>query len=243
MKILLAPSETKSTGGTEPFDLANLWNKELYETRYKLTQIYLERLKDNSRSKQMFGLKKSGDIEYYQSVGLHSLATKAVKRYTGVAFDYLNYGSLDERSKKYIDENVIIFSNLFGPIMACNLIPEYRLAQGAKVGELEVDKYYHANSAKLLDEYLADEEILDIRAGYYDRFYTPSKPYTTLKFIKDGKVVSHWAKAYRGKALREIAKAGAKNIEEFMALSIQGLSLSEIQTRKNKTEIIYTIGE
>ncbi len=243
MKILLAPSETKSTGGTIPFSLTELWNNELFEARFKLAQIYLEELKDDARSKQMFGLKKPGEIAYYQSVGLHSLATKAMKRYTGVAFDYLNYSSLNDKQQKYIDENVIIFSNLFGPIMAGDLIPEYRLAQGSKVGELEVDKYYHANSAKLLDEYLADEEILDIRAGYYDRFYVPSRAYTTLKFVKDGKVVSHWAKAYRGKVLREIAKAGAKNIEGFMALPIEGLSLSEIQTRKNKTEIIYIIGE
>lgn len=243
MKILLAPSETKSTGGTKPFELTNLWNKELYETRYKLTQIYLEELKDDLRAKQMFGLKKSGDVKHYQSIGLHSLAAKAVIRYTGVAFDYLDYLSLNSEQQKYIDENVMIFSNLFGPILAGNYIPEYRLAQMAKAGDIEVDKYYKANSAKLLDAYLEDEEILDIRAGYYDRFYVPNKNYTTLKFLKDGKVVSHLAKAYRGKVLREIAKAGAKNIEEFMALPIQGLSLSEIQTRKNKTEIIYTIGE
>jgi len=241
MKILLAPSETKSAGGTIPFNLAELWNNELFEARSKLVQIYLEELKDDARSKQMFGLKKPGEIAYYQSVGLHSLATKAVKRYTGVAFDYLDYSSLNDEQQRYIDESVIIFSNLFGPIMAGESIPEYRLAQGAKVSELEVDKYYHANSAKLLDKYLSNEEILDIRAGYYDRFYTPSKPYTTLKFIKDGKVVSHWAKAYRGKVLREIAITGTKSIKEFMALPIQGLSLSEIQTHKNKTEIIYSI--
>jgi len=174
---------------------------------------------------------------------LHSLAAKAVIRYTGVAFDYLDYLSLNSEQQKYIDENVMIFSNLFGPILAGNYIPEYRLAQGAKVGELEVDKYYHTNSAKLLDEYLANEEVLDIRAGYYDRFYTPSKPYTTLKFIKDGKVVSHWAKAYRGKVLREIAKNQIDTIKDFMAMPIEGLSLLEMQTRKNKTEIIYTIGE
>ncbi|MBN2721322.1 MAG: YaaA family protein, partial [Campylobacterales bacterium] len=241
MKILLAPSETKSTGGTIPFSLSDLWNNELLKVRSKLTQIYLKELKDEPKSKQMFGLKKPGEIEYYRNIGLHSPAKKAVERYTGVAFDYLDYSSLDDEQQKYIDKNVMIFSNLFGPIMAGDTIPEYRLAQGAKVGEIEVDKYYHANSTKLLDEYLADEEILDIRAGYYDRFYIPSKPYTTLKFIKDGKVVSHWAKAYRGKVLREIAKAGAKSIEEFMSLPIEGLSLSEIQTRKNKTEIIYTI--
>ena len=92
-----------------------------------------------------------------------------------------------------------------------------------------------------MEAYLKDEEILDLRAGFYDKFYKPKKEYTTLKFIKEGKVVSHWAKAYRGIVLREIAKAGIKSIEEFMKLPIEGLSIHEIQTKKNKTEIIYTI--
>ena len=136
----------------------------------------------------------------------------------------------------------MLFSNLFGPIMAGDLIPEYRMAQGAKIRDIEVDKYYKANSAELLDEYLAGEEILDIRAGYYDRFYVPSKPYTTLKFIKDGKAVSHWAKAYRGIVLREIAKAGIDSLEDFIKLPIENLTIQEIKTKNNKTEIIYVIG-
>ena len=67
------------------------------------------------------------------------------------------------------------------------------------------------------------------------------KNYTTLKFIKEGKVVSHWAKAYRGIVLREIAIAKIDNLEDFMKLSIENLSIEEIQTKKNKTEIIYNI--
>lgn len=242
MKILLAPSETKSSGGTNPFNLADLWNNTLLEARSKLTQLYLEELKDDLGSKQMFKLKKPSEIEYYRSIGLHSLAAKAVERYTGVAFDYLNYSGLDDKQQKYIDKNVMLFSNLFGPIMAGDLIPEYRMAQGAKIRDIEVDKYYKANSAELLDEYLAGEEILDIRAGYYDRFYVPSKPYTTLKFIKDGKAVSHWAKAYRGIVLREIAKAGIDSLEDFIKLPIENLTIQEIQTKNNKTEIIYVLG-
>jgi len=92
-----------------------------------------------------------------------------------------------------------------------------------------------------MESYLKDEEILDLRAGFYDKFYKPAKPYTTLKFIKEGKVVSHWAKAYRGIVLREIAKAGIENMNDFMKLPIDGLSIHEIQTKKNKTEIIYNI--
>jgi cytoplasmic iron level regulating protein YaaA (DUF328/UPF0246 family) len=158
-----------------------------------------------------------------------------------VAFDYLGYENLDEKEQQYIDEHVILFSNLFGPIRASDLIPEYRLKQGEAVGDIKVEKFYHEHAADLMETYLADEEILDLRAGFYDKFYKPTKTYTTLKFIKDGKVVSHWAKAYRGIVLREIAKAGIHTIEDFMQLPIEGLSIHEIQTKKNKTEITYVI--
>ena len=120
------------------------------------------------------------------------------------------------------------------------MIPEYRLKQGATVGDLKPEKLYKEQS-HLLEDYLQDEDILDLRAGFYDKFYKPSKNYTTLKFRKNGKVVSHWAKAYRGIVLREVAKANINSLEEFMKLSIENLSIEEIQTKKNKTEIIYTI--
>ncbi|RUM73616.1 MAG: peroxide stress protein YaaA, partial [Sulfurovum sp.] len=65
----------------------------------------------------------------------------------------------------------------------------------------------------------------------------------TLKFLKNGKVVSHWAKAYRGKVLHEVAKAGVETLDDFMKLPIPGLQIEEIQTKKNKTEVIYAITE
>lgn len=82
-----------------------------------------------------------------------------------------------------------------------------------------------------------------MRAGYYDKFYDVKKPYTTLKFLKNGKTVSHWAKAYRGIVLREIAKNNISSLEEFQALEIENLTLKEILLIKNKTEIIYEIKE
>ena len=92
-----------------------------------------------------------------------------------------------------------------------------------------------------MEAYLQNEDILDLRAGFYDKFYKPTKEYTTLKFIKEGKVVSHWAKAYRGIVLREIAKAKIENLDDFMNLSIDNLTIIEIQVKKNRREIIYSI--
>lgn len=244
MKILLAPSETKKSGGNASFNPNTLLFEALLPHRTKLLHAYINVLQkgDMVALSKMFGLKKDADILAHKKDIIHELTMKAIQRYTGVAFDYLGYGKLDIDSQRYIDSHVILFSNLFGPIRASDLIPEYKLKQGEAVREIKTEKFYHEHSAKLMEDYLADDEILDLRAGFYDKFYKPTKPYTALKFIKEGKVVSHWAKAYRGIVLGEIAKAGLETLEEFMKLPIEGLSIQEIQTKKNRTEIIYEIG-
>ena len=243
MKILLAPSESKKAGGEQNFNPSSLLFGDLAPHRMKLLHSYTNVLQqgDIQILSKMFGIKKEADILKHKKDIIHELAMKAIERYTGVAFNYLDYNELDTSAQKYIDDNVILFSNLWGPILASNQIPEYKLKQGEPVADIKTEKFYHQHSAHLLEAYLKDEEILDLRAGFYDKFYKPTKAYTTLKFIKDGKVVSHWAKAYRGIVLREIAKVGITSIEAFIKLPIEGLSIHEIQTKKNKTEIVYTI--
>jgi len=243
MKILLAPSETKKSGGELSFNPSTLLFDTLAPHRIKLLHTYTNVLQQGNMQtlSKMFGIKKEADILKHKKDIIHELTMKAIERYTGVAFDYLGYNELNQDTQKYIDENVILFSNLLGPIRASDLIPEYKLKQGEAVSDIKPEKFYNEHAAHLMEEHLKEEEILDLRAGFYDKFYKPSKAYTTLKFIKNGKVVSHWAKAYRGIVLREIAKAGIQNMEDFMKLHIEGLSIHEIQTKKNKTEIIYTI--
>ena len=242
MKILLAPSETKTAGGTQNFKLESLLFKELTSTRRELLDHYAHILQKNNLNQlsKMFGLKKTADINYHNREILHEFTMKAIERYTGVAFDYLNYKELNRKSQTYIDNHVVLCSNLFGFLRADDKIPEYRLKQGEAIGELKPEKLYKKES-HLMEAYLKDEDILDLRAGFYDKFYKPTKEYTTLKFIKEGKVVSHWAKAYRGIVLREVAKAQIDTLDDFMKLSIDNLTIIEIQMKKNRREIIYDI--
>jgi len=243
MKILLAPSETKTSGGTEPFKLENLLFEDLLPHRTQLLHYYMNILQkgDMVTLSTMFGLKKEADILRHKRDIIQEPAMKAIERYTGVAFDYLNYSELDEDAQIYLHNNLLIFSNLFGILKANDNIPEYRLQQGKSIGDIKPEQFYKPLLQERLDNYLEGEDILDIRAGFYDKYYKPTLSYTTLKFIKEGKVVSHWAKAYRGIVLREIAKAGITSLKDFMKLPIEGLSIYEIQTKKNKTEIIYII--
>ncbi len=245
MKILLAPAETKLSGGNGAvFNKNNFVFPELFEKRQEIVDIY-EHLILNSTIEPLsnwFGLKKESEVIKYQTSVKNAPTMKAIQRYTGVAFDYLGYNDLDQNAQNYCDENVILFSNLFGPILAKDLIPDYKYKQGAKLPNMVVEKFYKEHFSDALDEYLQDD-IIDLRAGFYDKFYIPKGKFVTMKFIKDGKVVSHWAKAYRGLILKHMAMNTITSIDQLMKMPMDGLVISEIKEIKNKKEFIYNIVE
>jgi len=244
LKILLAPSESKSSNGKfESLKTKNLLFGKENSARDELLKKYNKfvNTQDLELVAKLFGIKDIKKVEKLKNDIFNSPTMKAVERYNGVAFEYLQYTQLDEKAKSYIDKNCIIFSNLFGAILASDLIPEYKLKQGEKLDSINIEKFYKEEFSSFLDDYTQDDDILDLRASFYSKFYIPSKPYTTLKFIKDGKVVSHWAKAYRGVVLREVAKANIKTLNEFNSLNIESLEFLEDKTTKLKTERIYKI--
>ena len=239
LKTLFSPSEGKKSGGDEiGSDLLGATN-----ARDEILKAYNEIVgsKNEENIKKLFGFKKFSDCEAYIVDIFNTPLMKAIERYQGVAYDYLEYEKLDTDAKRYLEKNTIIFSNLYGAIYAGDTIANYKVKQGNNLGDIVPDKFYKDRFSYQLDLLLANDEILDLRAGYYDKFYKSNKAYTTLKFLKDGKVVSHWAKAYRGLVLKAVASKKINTMKEFMNLEIQNLVVHEIKTIKNKTEIVYNI--
>jgi len=245
MYILFSPSEGKREGGSEaPIHSESFCFKELYDKRLEVLQKYDNFLKNASDEAlgKLFGVKDYAKVANFKNNIFEEKTMKAIERYNGVAYDYLQYSALDKTAQKYIDENVIIFSNLFGPICAKDTIPLYKLKQNEKLEGFALERFYKENFSDALDT-LLDEPFLDLRAGFYTKFYKPNSKYITLKFLKNGKVVSHWAKAYRGIVLKTMAEQNIKDIESFMQMEIEGLQSKEILTKGLHTEIIYTIHE
>ena len=239
LTILFSPSEGKNSGGSQE-------QKDLFgalEAREALLQSYNEIVlsEDEDAIKDLFGIKKFQDCQPYICDILNSELMCAIERYDGVAYDYLRYKEQDLQTQHYLKEHTIIFSNLYGPIFGGDTIANYKVKQGNNIGDIAPDRFYKERFSYQLDLYLGDKEILDLRAGYYDKFYKTQHPYTTLKFLKDGKSVSHWAKAYRGIVLREIAKNQIDSLSDFESLEIEGLAIHEIKMINNKKEIIYNI--
>ncbi|OIP53370.1 MAG: hypothetical protein AUK54_09100 [Helicobacteraceae bacterium CG2_30_36_10] len=239
LKVLFSPSEGKQSGGNESA-------KELLGSniaREKILNEYNNLIKNSSEKEicNLFGFKKQSECQPYINDIFSSPLMAAIERYQGVAYNYLEFSSLQKKAQEYLKANTIIFSNLYGPILGGDTIANYKVKQGNDIGNFIPEKFYKERFTYQLDLYLNNDEILDLRAGYYDKFYKITKPYTTLKFLKEGKSVSHWAKAYRGIVLREVAKNDINSLDEFMSLEIEGLSAQEIKVTKNKKEIIYNI--
>lgn len=245
MVILFSPSEAKrSGGGGAVVNSSSFVFPELYSHREDVLKHYaavMER-NDSVELSKMFGLKKPEEIEHYAQ-NLFQLPTmKVVERYDGVAYRHLDYDSLSIDEKKYVDENTVIFSNLFGPILAGNQgLPEYKLKQGEKVGGLAPEKLYKEAFSKSLDAWIGEKPVVDLRAGFYEKFYTLQVPYVTFRFIKSGQVVSHYAKAYRGIILRRMAEENVKTQEDLGRLEIPGVRLLEMRTSGLKFEYVLKV--
>ncbi|WP_169974806.1 MULTISPECIES: YaaA family protein [unclassified Campylobacter] len=244
MKILFSPSEAKSAVKSNKFiDKDSFIFPELYDLRIEILNQYNEFLKRATTSElsKLFGLKNLEECENLREDIFKKSAIKAVLRYEGVAYKHLNYKNLDTKAQNFIDKNVMIFSNLFGGILAGDEICEYKLKQGEKIDKLNIEKFYKEHFSLAIDNWLKDDDILDLRAEFYEKFYEIKKPFTTFKFIKNGKVVSHYAKAYRGIILREIAKARIETIDELSKLNLENLMLIDIKKNGFKNEFYMQI--
>ncbi len=248
MKILFSPSESKSNleNYKQYINKTSFCCSELYDTRYEVIKKY-QSLTTNANLqtlKKIFGIKDEQKcLEFAQRDITKSFTCKTVQRYNGVGYKYLDYNSLSKSRKDFIDNNVIIFSNLFGPILAKDTIPNYKLKQGFNFENFKIDEFYNKNFSYKLDKLLEGELIIDLRAGFYEKFYKIKEPYITMKFNKKGKTVSHWAKAYRGLILRELSKYQPLNKNDFDLIEFKNLKNTEIIERNEKTEYIFEILE
>ena len=244
MKILFSPSEAKTAMSSNKFiDRGDFIFPNLYEKRCEILKIYDDFLQKATVEKisKLFGVKNLIDEPSLRESLFKKGAVKAILRYDGVAYKHLDYRSLDSAAQEFIDKNTLIFSNLFGPVLVADALPEYKLKQGERIDGLNLEEFYRQNFSGEIDGWLGDDDILDLRAEFYEKFYRIRKPFATLKFLKNGKVVSHYAKAYRGIVLRQVAKNGIKNFDELCKMDIENLRLIDVKKTGLKSEFLVQI--
>ncbi|MBX2079434.1 peroxide stress protein YaaA, partial [Campylobacter peloridis] len=122
--------------------------------------------------KKFFETKSDKELIFFKEDIFSKPTIEAIKRYNGVAYEMLDFINLNKKAQEYILNNVLIFSNLFGPIMAKDLIPFYKFKQGKKIDNFNIEKFYKENFSSSIDNLLKDELVIDLRAKFYEKFYT-----------------------------------------------------------------------
>lgn len=234
MTILFAPSETKNRGGEGKFDLSKLSFD--FINRHDFVKLYEESLEKNEGLDKLFSTKK--DIELHKMLYHEQKTLCAIQRYTGVAYDYLEYEKLPQNAKYFLQRHLLIFSNLYGVLKPQDAIPYYKLKQGASLSGISMHSYYKKELGFLNDR---DSEWLNLSANYYDKFFMPKHNLYDIKFLKEGKVVSHWAKAYRGLVLKECAINEIDSIQKLLNHEFEKIKLINVEDAPKKSTLIYEV--
>jgi cytoplasmic iron level regulating protein YaaA (DUF328/UPF0246 family) len=238
MIALFSPSETKRSGGTSNFSEHQKNLISGLDIRMALMKEYEDQLSGTQDQRiKLTGWKDLDKIEQLPKTLTNAPVLPALQRYTGVGYQYLDFDSLEPKQQTFLEKHTIIFSNLLGPLRGNDLIPESKLKQTKKLGDIDIAKHYKQHTSEDLDQLIGNQPVLDLRAGAYKTFYKPKTQTIECIFLKDGKSVNHWSKAYRGLLLRAFAQHQPKTLTELSKLNIEGLEL----TKQEGTTLTYQI--
>ncbi|RFA20271.1 YaaA family protein [Subtercola boreus] len=139
MLILLPPSETKRDGGTDDrLDLSSLSFPTLKTRRAELVRAVRALGRDAAAS--AVALRVSPELAAVESSRNRRVTLSptmpALDRYTGVVFDALDAVTLTPDARAFAFAHVAVHSALFGPVMAEDRIPAYRLSHDSRVPAL-----------------------------------------------------------------------------------------------------------
>ncbi len=206
MRIVLPPSETKQLGGV---DKTRAWDSlvlpQLGEARRGIAGDLVALCADEEAASKALGLGAKGAEWIQANRELESAPVMpALTRYTGVLFDALDYQGLDQDVQTRADHTVWLFSALFGPLRATDLIPRYRLSFDSKLPGESLKSRWQGHA----EEIWAGDFTVDLRSeGYRSLAPLPAGAGVYVRVVKDlagGAAAGHANKATKGRLVRDL---------------------------------------
>ena len=219
MKILIPPSEGKAKIKTK--DL--LFSKTNFKLDRHVNQVVrLLELIDDEDLRSVYGTSSEKALAFHrQNQDIYnSYCAPAIERYTGVVYEHINWSTLSEKAKKYMEKHVLIFSGLFGMLTPTTLIPDYKL----KMNVLSLQYHWNPILTEILNE---ETEIIDLLPQVHRKAYTPNKKNVTpvdFLIINKGKktAAGHFGKAVKGEFIRYMAENNVTNLDQFNGFEYDG---------------------
>ena len=247
MKIIFSPS--KEMREENIFESKKI---EFTESKFKdKANILIGILKEKSLSEIENIMKLKGELlnKTYKDIQDYDKlkSIPAISMYYGVSFKELNLEDYSEKSLKYLKNNLLILSALYGVSLAFDLLKKYRLDMTMSI----IDKGLYNFWKKDINDYISnilskDEVLLNLASGEFSKMIDNKKISIInidFKEEKDGayKSVSTYSKKARGQFLNYLIKNQIDNLEDIKKIKLDGYSLNNalsdeknfIFTRKN----------
>lgn len=217
MLIVLPPSEGKASDGDgPPLRLEELSFPELRPARERALAA-LERVCRREDAAHVLALPRTQAQEALRrNRELRRAPTLPASRlYTGVLHENLALESLNADARRAAEEQIVILSGLWGALRLTDRVPPYRLAMGLALPPLgALAAFWRPALARALRP---AGLVVDMRSAPYAAAWRPAAPCTAVRVLRqrpgpDGTprrtVVSHAAKATRGKIAHDLLNAG-----------------------------------
>jgi cytoplasmic iron level regulating protein YaaA (DUF328/UPF0246 family) len=227
--VLLPPSETKRDGGSDAFRMEGLAFRELHERREALRDAVVALSADHDAAVKALKLGPKQSDEVARNAALPGAAAMPVMdRFTGVLYDALDAGSLDDGARAYLAEHVLVHSALWGLVGAGDLIPAYRLSHDSRVPGFALKRWWATANTQVLAGLTG--LVLDLRSESYAALGPlPSRDGAHFVRVRtrmpDGALrsLNHFNKQGKGRFVRALAedRVRADSIAELQAWTVK----------------------
>tara|TARA_Y100001970_G_C14161619_1_gene818872 strand:+ start:888 stop:1586 length:699 start_codon:yes stop_codon:yes gene_type:complete len=219
MKILIPPSEGKTKTKSTSIKFA--------DTNFKFARhvnqvVRLLELIDDEDLRSVYGTSPEKALGFHRQNQdiFNSPCAPAIERYTGVVYEHIDWSSLSEKAKQYMEKHVLIFSGLFGLLTPQTLIPDYKL----KMNVLSLQHHWNP----ILTENLNSEKpVIDLLPQVHRKAYKPNKDNVInvdFIIINKGKktAAGHFGKAVKGEFIKYMAENNILSVDEFSGFEYDG---------------------
>lgn len=180
------------------------------------------------------------DIKNYEKLS----EIKAISLYNGVAYKELAVENFDVDSLEYLENNLLIFSALYGLIKPSTKIRRYRLDMTMKVLKESFYEFWKNDINLYFSKNLENKVLINLASGEFskiiDRKLIKNIIDIDFKENKNGeyKSVSSYAKQARGQFLKILAKNNIKDLEDIKKIEFNNYKYNE--KLSNNKKYIFT---
>lgn len=237
MLILLSPTKKQKLINDNSAVLKPFFHKEAQHIMSSLKKLSLDEIRNLFKVSDKIAKENLLRFKKWSLVLDNKNTTKALFSFVGEAFNNLDPMTLDNDSMNYINENLLIFSGLYGVLKPEDGIMLYRLdiADSLKVDEKSLYLFWKDKINIYLKSALEHKKsnlIINLASGEYtkkiDWDYIGAKVISPeFRIEKGGKLinVAIWSKKMRGLLARKLAENNVQDEDGLKNITLPGFQL------------------